>query len=172
MIRKLMYSVLALVIAFFAALLPAEAMDMGVQSSLRLSPISVEQSMLGARFDKFPYVFTPKGGFGISDQKHGDTLKVFTIGCGLDYYLSEKALKPYAGADLLLDFIDSDDSDSSLSIIPHIGAEYWLNKNFSLGADVGLQIGFGDYYDSEFRFGTASTIHATYYFGGDQEEEK
>ncbi|MCF8024368.1 MAG: hypothetical protein K9J79_06460 [Desulfobacteraceae bacterium] len=168
MMRKMIYAVLTLAFALFAAAMPTNAMDMGVQSSLRLSPISVEQSMVGARIDKFPYVFTPKGGFGISDEKQGDTLKVFTIGCGLDYYLSEKALKPYAGADVLLDFIDDDNSDSSLSIIPHIGAEYWPNKNFSFGADIGLQVGFGDYYNSEFRFGTASTIHATYYFGGEE----
>lgn len=171
MIRKIMYAFLTLVLSVSALLLPANAMDMGVQSALRLSPINVEQSLIGARIDKFPYVITPKGGFGFEDRDNGDNLSIFTIGCGLDYYMAEadNSLKPYAGADLLLDFIDADDSDSSLSFIPHIGAEYWLHENFSVGADVGLQMGFGDYYNSDFRFGTAGTIHATYYFGGERQ---
>ncbi|MFW6080980.1 MAG: hypothetical protein ACOC7W_03625 [Desulfosalsimonas sp.] len=171
MIRKIMYLFLALILSVSAFLFPAGAMDLGVQSALRLSPINVEQSLIGARIDKFPYVITPKGGFGYEDRDNRDNLSVFTIGCGLDYYLAEpgKSLKPYAGADVLLDFIDAEESDSSLSVIPHIGAEYWLHQNFSIGADVGLQMGFGDYYDSDFRFGTAGTIHATYYFGGERQ---
>ncbi|MFP4454168.1 MAG: hypothetical protein ACOC03_01590 [Desulfosalsimonas sp.] len=170
MIGKMMRAVSVLLFGamVFAVTLPASAMDMGVQSAIRLSPISVEQSLIGARINKFPYVITPKGGFGIENRDHRDDLSVFTIGCGLDYYLSENPLRPYVGADLLLDFIDERDSDSSLSFIPHIGAEYWLNESFSIGADVGLQIGAGDYYDSDFRFGTATTIHGTYYFGGQE----
>lgn len=170
MTGKMMRTVLTLAVGIFvfAAALPANAMDMGVQSAVRLSPISVEQSLIGARIDKFPYVITPKGGFGFENRDNKDNLSVFTIGCGLDYYLSDNPLKPYVGADLLLDYIDEEDSDSSLSIIPHVGAEYWLNESFSLGADVGLQIGTGDYYESDFRFGTATSIHGTYYFGGQE----
>ncbi|MBS3731350.1 MAG: hypothetical protein KGY42_00460 [Desulfobacterales bacterium] len=165
MIRKAIYPVFALILFVFTIPLPALAMDMGVQSTVRLSPISIEESLIGVRFDQSPFVFTPKAGFGIEDRDNQDTLKVFTFGCGIDYYLSEQnALKPYVGGDILIDYVDANDSDTSLSLIPHIGAEYFLNKNFSLGADVGLHMGFGDYYDSEFRFGTASSIHGTYYF--------
>ncbi|MBS3755989.1 MAG: hypothetical protein KGY56_09855 [Desulfobacterales bacterium] len=165
MIRKAIYPVFALILFVFTIPLPALAMDMGVQSTVRLSPISIEESLIGVRFDQSPFVFTPKAGFGIEDRDNRDTLKVFTFGCGIDYYLSEQnALKPYVGGDILIDYVDANDSDTSLSLIPHIGAEYFLNKNFSLGADVGLHMGFGDYYDSEFRFGTASSIHGTYYF--------
>lgn len=143
----------------------AKTPDVGVQAGLRLSPITIEQSLVGIRIENPQYVVTPKGGFGIADQRRGDTLTVFTIGCGLDYYLSDGALRPYVGGDVLLDFVDADDSDTALSIAPHIGAEYRLNKNFGVGADVGVQMGFGDLGNSEFRFGTTTAIHATYYFG-------
>ncbi|MCF8110631.1 MAG: hypothetical protein K9J85_03995 [Desulfobacteraceae bacterium] len=167
---KMMRKFLSLVtgILVFAAAPSANAMDMGVQSAMRLSPVSVEQSLIGARISKFPYIITPKGGFGFENRDNRDDLSIFTIGCGLDYYLSDNPLKPYVGADLLLDFIDERESDSSLSFIPHVGAEYWFNKSFSIGADVGLQFGTGDYYESDFRFGTATTIHGTYYFGGQE----
>ncbi|MFP3981311.1 MAG: hypothetical protein ACLFUY_07955 [Desulfobacterales bacterium] len=169
MIRKAIFPVLALILFVFTIPLPALAMDMGVQSTVRLSPISIEQSLIGVRFDQSPFVFTPKAGFGIEDRDK-DTLKVFTFGCGIDYYLSEQnALKPYVGGDVLIDLVDNGDSDTSLSLIPHIGAEYFLNENFSLGADVGIHMGFGDYGDydeseSDFRLGTATSIHGTYYF--------
>ncbi len=167
MIRKAIYPVLALILLVFTTPLPALSMDMGVQSTVRLSPISVDQSLIGLRFDQSPFVITPKAGFGVEDRDNQDTLTVFTFGCGIDYYLSDQdALKPYVGGDVLIDYVDADDSDTSLSLIPHIGAEYFFNENFSLGADIGLHMGFGDYYDSEFRFGTASSIHGTYYFGG------
>ncbi|MFW6335453.1 MAG: hypothetical protein ACOC0W_09295 [Desulfosalsimonas sp.] len=168
MLDRMMYAVSVLLAAVIFFSLPAAAMDMGIQSAARLSPVDVQQSLIGARIDKHPYVITPKGGFGFQDHDRGDDLSVFTIGCGIDYFFSENSLRPYAGTDILLDFVDRADSDSSLSLVPHIGAEYWLHENFSIGADVGLQMGFGDYYDSDFRFGTASTIHATYYFGEGQ----
>ncbi|MGM0453080.1 MAG: hypothetical protein ACQERN_07935 [Thermodesulfobacteriota bacterium] len=176
--RRILYLAIFSAFWIFVAALPLHAQEMGhrtadsartpdvgVQAGMRLSPITIEQSLVGVRIDNAPYVITPKGGFGISDQKRGDTLTVFTLGCGLDYYLSDAALKPYVGGDVFLDLVDGDDSDTSLSIAPHIGAEYRLNKNFSVGADVGVQMGFGDLGNSEFRFGTVTAFHATYYFG-------
>ena len=165
MIRKAIYPVFALILFVFTIPLPALAMDMGVQSTARLSPISIENSLIGLRFDQSPFVITPKAGFGIEDRDNQNTHTVFTFVCGIDYYLSDQdALKPYVGGDILIDYVDRNDSDTSLSLIPHIGAEYFLNEKFSLGADVGIHMGFGDYYDSEFRFGTATSIHGTYYF--------
>ena len=146
----------------------AQTPEVGVQAGMRLSPIAIEQSLVGVRIENAQFAITPKGGFGISDRKGGDTVTVFTLGCGLDYYLSEEALKPYVGGDVLLDIENADDTDTSLSIAPHIGAQYRLNKNFSVGANVGIQMGFGDYEKSEFRFGTKSAVHATYYFGAAQ----
>ena len=141
------------------------AYDMGMQSSLRMSPVSIEQGLIGLKMDMASFSITPRLGFGLADPEgDGDTLFIMTIGSGFDYYFSDDKLKPYVGGDVFLDFVDAEDSDLSVTINPHLGAEYWLSDKFSVGGNIGLQLGVGDFLGSEVRFGTTSMIHVTYYF--------
>ena len=77
MIRKAVYPVFALILFVFTIPLPALAMDMGVQSTARLSPISIEESLIGLRFDQSPFVITPKAGFGIEDRDSNEVFAEF-----------------------------------------------------------------------------------------------
>ena len=140
------------------------AQDIGMQASTRISPVSIEEGLIGLKINLESFAITPRVGFGVDDPEEGDTLFLFTVGSGFDYYLSDEKLKPYVGGDFFLDFVDAEDSDISVTINPHIGAEYWLSDKFSIGGNIGLQFGFGDYLGTEVRFGTTSMIHLTYYF--------
>jgi hypothetical protein len=140
------------------------AEGLGMQASTRISPLSINEGLIGLKIDLGSFAITPRVGLGFSDQDKGDNIFILTVGSGLDYYFSEEKLKPYVGGDIFIDYVNDDDSDISFSINPHLGAEYWLSDKFSIGGNIGFQFGFGDIFDSEARFGTTTMMHATYYF--------
>ena len=140
------------------------AQDIGMQASTRVSSVSIEEGLIGLKIDLGSFAITPRIGFGVEDPEHGDTIFLFTAGSSFDYYFFDGQLRPYVGGDVFLDFVDAEDSDLSLTLNPHVGAEYWLSEQFSIGGNIGLQFGFGDYMGSEVRFGTTSMMHVTYYF--------
>jgi len=141
------------------------AQDIGMQASTRISPASIDEGLVGLRIDLGSFAITPRFGFGVFDSPyHDDTVFLITVGSGFDYFFSDEQLRPYVGGDFYVDFADADDSDILLTVNPHLGAEYWLSEKFSIGGNVGLQFGIGEFLDSEVKFGTTSMMHVTYYF--------
>ncbi len=140
------------------------AYDLGLQASTRMSPLDIEEGLVGLKMDMGDFSITPRMGFGLADMDHGDDLFLFTIGAGFDYYLSDEQLRPYVGGDLFIDYVDEDGSDIAVTLNPHLGAEYRFSEKFSIGGNIGLQLGVGEFLGSDVRFGTTSMLHMTYYF--------
>jgi len=146
------------------AVAPSPAQNVGIQASSQMSAVGIGQGLIGLKIDQGSFAITPRFGFGLDDREYSDTLVVMTMGSGFDYYMSEANLKPYVGGDFYMHVVDADDTDVGISLIPHLGAEYWLNEKMSLGGNIGFQFGLGDIGASEFRMGTTAVIHLTHYF--------
>lgn len=142
----------------------ALAGSVGLQASAHMAAVGIDQGLIGFKIDQGPFAITPRFGFGIDDRDRGDTVVAMTMGGGFDYYLSEANVRPYVGGDCYMHVVDTDDTDVSVSLNPHLGAEYRFNEEMSIGGNVGLQFGLGDIGDSEFRVGTTAMIHLTHYF--------
>jgi hypothetical protein len=140
------------------------AEGLGMQASTRISPLSINEGLIGLKIAPGSFAFTPRVGFGFSDQDKSDNIFIFTVGSGFDYYFSEEKLRPYVGGDIYIDYVNAYDSDIAFTLNPHLGAEYWLTDKFSIGGNIGFQFGFGEILGSDMRFGTTTMMHATYYF--------
>jgi len=96
--------------------------------------------LLGFKIKTANLGITPKMGLGLLTGSNIDTAVQFDIGCGVDYYVPGWRvgnLMPYVGGDLILGVFSADDTGVTVTIYPHIGAEYRLSRNFSLGGNVG-----------------------------------
>ena len=121
---------------------------------------------------------TPKLGFYVQawDTEGLDTAFNFSFGSGIDFYFKEGALRPYVGGDILFYIFSANDTDWWMILDPHVGAEYWMSEDFSVGANLGAQMGFGEssfipgtvgyvgLAKGDFSFGVAAKLHVTYYF--------
>lgn len=156
------------VLVFFAA--PSFSADYGIQFGPRMSTFGEYPTSVGVRYNQGDYAITPRIGMYFVDynsEYYDDTLTAWSLGGTFDYYLpemSEDDLKPYVGGDLDINFWKLDDSNTSVSITPHFGVEYWLDKKFSVSGQAGINFGFGEVMDAEERIATTGAILITYYF--------
>ena len=138
-----------------------------------------EDAMVGMKIQATDSLaITPKVGFYVQtwETDNVDTAFNFGFGSGIDYYFKQGSLRPYVGGDILFYIFSADDTDWWMTLTPHVGAEYWLSKNFSAGANLGVQMGFGEssyipgtvgyvgLIKGDFAFGVAAKLHVTYYF--------
>lgn len=153
---------------FLLCATPAMAEDVGVQFGSKWSSIGGYPTTIGLKIVEHPFSFTARGGLYYFDKDtpgNNEDVTWLTLGGTVDYYLrSEDKLKPYVGGDLDLHFYEIDDNETSISLNPHFGVEYWIEERFSVSGEAGLGFGFGEVYDIEERIGTTTSIHATYYF--------
>jgi hypothetical protein len=143
---------------------------LGIQASTNF-----QEMMAGVRIKARDFAVTPKFGFFVQDLDNGTAYNI-GFGCGFDYYLRRGSLRPYVGGDVLL-YIPhvSGTTDVWAVLSPHIGIEQWIGDAFSIGANLGMQFGFGDSFytpntidivgKSNFSFGINGMLHVTYYFG-------
>jgi hypothetical protein len=134
-----------------------------------------QEMMAGVRIHASGFALTPKIGFFVQDLDDGTAYNI-GFGLGFDYYLREGSLRPYLGSDFLV-YIPhvAGETDVWGVISPHVGVEQWIGDAFSIGANLGLQFGFGDSFytpntidivgKSNFSFGINGMLHLTYYFG-------
>jgi len=168
-----------------AAVAPAaaetgEAADRGASSTtVGLQASTNFQEMLaGLKIQMGNIAWTPKFGFFVQSLKDrpGSVFNV-GVGMGLDYYFQEgKTLRPYVGGDFLVYLPHTPERGTDLWFVisPHVGAEYWLSRSFSVGGNLGAQFGVGDAFytpntiglvgTSDFSFGINGMLHVTYYF--------
>ncbi len=137
-----------------------------------------EEMLAGLKIHIGDVALTPKFGFFLQSLKdRAGNVSNVVFGMGFDYYFGKgKKARPYVGGDFLvyLPHAPGSGTDVWCVLSPHVGAEYWLNTSFSIGANLGLQFGIGDSFytpttigifeKSDFSFGTNGLIHVTYYF--------
>ena len=104
----------------------------------------------------------PYFGFASVNPDVGPTQSAFTLGTAfhLQNEISSNVKYYYGG---FVDYKSVDTgftSTSSFNLGPVAGAEYAFDEHFSLGAEVAVQLGFGD----ATVFGTTSTALIRYYF--------
>lgn len=172
--------VLALVFVPCLAAEPAEPMPQeeapaaGTRFGLQAAT-SFQDLQVGLKIQMEDFAITPRFGFFYQSVRRASDAFNFTFGSGFDYYLKSGKLRPYVGADLLFCVTDTADTDIWVILYPHVGAEYWLGKDFSLGGNLGPAFGFGKsrftpntigmlVVESEFTFGINAVLNITYYF--------
>ena len=160
-------------------IIKADTGESGGKSFGLQASTNFEDAMVGMKIHATEnLVITPKVGFYVQtwESDFVDTAYNFGFGSGIDYYFNEGSLRPYVGGDVLFYIFSSDDTDWWLTLTPHAGAEYWLTEKFSVGGNLGLQLGFGEssyipgtvgyvgLAKGDFAFGVAAKLHVTYYF--------
>jgi len=150
----------------------------GVKFGLQAST-NFEDAMVGMKIQATDSLaITPKVGFYVQawDTENIDTAFNFGFGSGIDYYFKEDSLRPYVGGDVLFYIFSGNDTDWWMILSPHAGAEYWMTEDFSVGANIGVHMGFGEssyvpgtvgyvgLAKGDFAFGVAAKLHVTYYF--------
>ncbi len=149
-----------------------------------------EETMFGVKIQTGDIAITPKIGFFVQTLEtprwtsnsailgtKKETAFAFAFGSGFDYYLKQGMLRPYVGADILLYLYSCAGTDWWMLLSPHAGAEYWLSDSFSIGGNLGIQIGVGESRylpntigytsnaeEGNFSFGLAGKFNMTYYF--------
>ena len=151
--------------------------DLGLQASTNF-----QDMLVGLKVQFANFAIIPKMGFIAQPLKDSaGTIFLFEFGCGFDYYFPKWAtgkLRPYLGNDLIFTIVDlGKATDTKFWVIDdiHIGAEYWITDRFSIGGNVGLNMGFGEspyspntigliIAESSFGFGIGGKLNMTYYF--------
>ncbi len=131
-------------------------MQIGLQAGTHFGgDYGLQRGLVGCKIqlNNVNLAITPKLGietFSIIPKAAGSentTLFLFNLGSGVDYYIpgmSVGNLHPYVGGDILLGIGGSSRKGTktqvSFIIYPHIGAEYWIARQFSVGAHFGTDI--------------------------------
>ena len=166
MFKKTSCAIIVFFIAVFYAV-PGLSGDTAFQYGLKSSSLYGFPTFVGLKVLQGDSAITVRTGMHYVDVDlpgNDEGLLWWTLGGTFDHYLSDGKLKPYMGGDLDLHFWDFDSTETSVSITPHFGTEYWLSKRFSVSGEAGLTFGFGEFYQNEAHVGTTSSVLVNYYF--------
>lgn len=154
-------SLLSVAVATLALSTPSivAAQDFGVGVGITGNNTSVVRVDIGldSNMRLEPYV-----GFSSNNPDVGPSTSTFTLGTA--FHLQKNVsqnVNLYYGAYVDYNSVDVGiGSTSTFNLGPVAGAEYAFDKHFSLGAEVAVNLGFGD----GSVFGTTSTALIRYYF--------
>jgi hypothetical protein len=147
---------------------PGFTADVGIQFGSKWSSIGGRPTTVGLKVAEDTFSLATRAGlyrWDANTSGQDDNVSWVTLGVTYDHYLLPgEDLRPFVGADFDAYFYDNHDSELSFSLNPHLGAEYWLDKRFSVSGEAGLGFGFGDIGNVEDPIATTTAIHVTYYF--------
>lgn len=144
------------------------AADLGIQFGSKWSTVGGHPTTVGLKVVEDDFSVTSRIGLYRYDRNpdnQNNDVSWVTLGATYDHYLHPgEQLRPYVGGDLDVYFYDNNDSETSFSLNPHFGVEYWLHEHFSVSGEAGLGFGFGEINNVEDPIETTTALHMTYYF--------